>query len=84
VTSSRAVVVQRVESRTEVDFSRGWKDIDIAGQLDGGIRAFDIRVMRADGAHVMHHAGITSPGEELGTALDQFAAFASAHPTGRA
>jgi hypothetical protein len=41
------------------------QDADIAAQLNGGIRVFDIRVMTLNGVYMMHHSEIT--GSNLGS-----------------
>jgi hypothetical protein len=57
------------------------QDKNIGEQLDGGIRAFDIRVMKGHGTYVMHHDIYYPPddSQHLIPALDQIAAFVAAH-----
>ena len=57
------------------------QDVDIEAQLNGGIRVFDIRVTKRAGTCMTHHGGVTADGQELDTAIDQFARFVREHPS---
>lgn len=60
------------------------QDKTIRGQLDGGIRCFDIRVAKSiwDGNYVMHHEGCypSDTSQNLEKALQDMAKFAEEHP----
>src|SRR5258706_3690676 len=56
------------------------QDVEIDAQLSGGIRSFDIRVMKWGGVFFMHHSGIAARGQEFSKAARQFADFAKGHP----
>lgn len=58
------------------------QDRSIGEQLQGGVRAFDIRVMKGHGTYVMHHNGLYPPdgSQHLEPALQQMKEFAAAHP----